>query len=307
VLLVQLTWFVGVYVLILAAAPLLTRLSDQGVIGWFAGVAIVDVLRIYLAAPLGWLNMFMVWAGFMLIGLRLERLRQIGIRRQLAILGISLSCAFLLISYGPYSRALISTRAVPGLSNLAPPSVVLLSYGIAQTMAMLLLWPYLARLISLRPVDHFFSAVSSRAMQIYLYHLLIVGVCAGGLAVAHIHPTALQPPWWITHIAVFASAVAITYLASNLMRTVAGGVLVGITRIARSRFKLSKKQVTSLAIATGLLILHIAARGVGNPFVSAGGTGLGIPPAISLVAIFLFTAVLNTTSARTTNGTNVEA
>jgi hypothetical protein len=64
---IQLLWFLGAYVLVLAAMPVLHRVTTvarlgAGVAGIYAGIAVVDVLRLHwpALAPLGYLNLA-VW------------------------------------------------------------------------------------------------------------------------------------------------------------------------------------------------------------------------------------------------------
>ena len=61
---IQLLWFLGVYVLVLAAMPALYRITTParlaaGVIGTYAMVAVIDAVRLHwsAAAPIGYLNL----------------------------------------------------------------------------------------------------------------------------------------------------------------------------------------------------------------------------------------------------------
>ena len=61
--------------------------------------------------------------------------------------GAALIATSVLVAFvGPYSHSLISVAGVPGLSNLAPPSVVLALYGARQILLLAGLWDVLGRL-----------------------------------------------------------------------------------------------------------------------------------------------------------------
>ena len=144
--LAQLLWFAGVYLLVAAAAVVTSRWPAWVLAPWLVLIVGVDALRLTPLAGLGWLNMLLVWGWLHQCGYYLPRLR--GDRRAilggLALIATSIAVAFA----GPYSVSLISVNGIPGLSNLAPPSVVLAAFGAGQILLLAGLWPALERLFA---------------------------------------------------------------------------------------------------------------------------------------------------------------
>ena len=61
VLAVQLVWFLGVYLILVAAAPILVRLSGPGVMAaWLVVILGVDLVRIHVNELVGWANLILV-------------------------------------------------------------------------------------------------------------------------------------------------------------------------------------------------------------------------------------------------------
>lgn len=302
VLAVQLTWFIGVYVLLQSAAPLIVRTTDRGLFAWLAVIVGTDVVRATALPIAGWLNMFAVWAAFMLIGLRLDRLRAVPTATRAAGVVAALAIAALLIWRGPYSQSLVSTPALPGLSNMAPPTLVLLFFGIAQTLLMVSLQPWIERALQTPLIDRTLSSLTRRAMQVYLYHLLIIGMLATLTVAAGITPATLSPTWWAVHVAVFAAAVALVFWAAPALQRAAGGVLALLTRVVPSGPPPSKPVATAVSLVIGVAVIVLAGRGVDAPLEPRGGIALGIPPLAAVAVIAGATAYLATRSARSSSG-----
>ena len=146
------------------------------------------MLRVTVDETLGWINLLLVWALFAAAGMRLAALRALPRALLASALVASVVAAVALVLVGPYSSALITTTATPGITNLAPPTLVLAFAGMAQVCVLLLLWPVLARLLDRDAVWVAVAVFASRAMELYLWHMLGFTLAIGGVLALGVAP-----------------------------------------------------------------------------------------------------------------------
>ncbi|MGK5628104.1 acyltransferase family protein [Streptomyces sp. URMC 123] len=198
-LIVSPLWFLGVFVLLTAATPLVAMaVRARG--AWAAAlpvvtVAAVDLARFGHAAPerLGWVNVLAGWLVPYCLGAAWAGGAFKGWRAPLTLLvGGALAAAALIVWCG-YPASMVG---VPGeaVSNLNPPTLVAVSFGLAQTGLALLAREPLRRAMR-RPLAWAAVAmVNLTAMTVFLWHqtamLLTTSV---GLAVGHL-PGLHTPP-----------------------------------------------------------------------------------------------------------------
>ncbi|MFD8101599.1 acyltransferase [Nocardia fluminea] len=172
---VQLLWFLGTYLAVLAFVPLLAaritsaRRMFTGVAAIVVVTAIVDAVRLTGGpAELGYLNMF-VWLVPAVLGI--GYLRGLLRRRTAAVLaGVVLVADALLVLVGPYEVSMVT---VPGqrLSNLAPPSLLLAGHAVMLCCAAVAVAPRLRRLAA-RPRLWWLTVIGNTgAMTLYLWHM----------------------------------------------------------------------------------------------------------------------------------------
>jgi fucose 4-O-acetylase-like acetyltransferase len=263
---VQLVWFLGVYLVLVAVAPLLVRLSGPWTVAaWLAVILGVDLLRINVNEVFGWANLIFVWGLFAALGTRLDRLR--ALPRTLLALGAIASAAGAIIAIvvGPYSPALISTDAVEGISNLAPPTIVLALVGLAQICILLLLWPWLQRVLDRDRLWVPIAIFASRAMEIYLWHMLVFALAIAGMLALVLAPAALSLLWWLQHIAVAAVVLAVVWFAAPALARLAKG-LAGLLGRASPRLALGPTWARILLVVSGIALLCVSESGVAQPF-----------------------------------------
>ncbi|MEB3070025.1 acyltransferase family protein [[Mycobacterium] vasticus] len=178
---IQLLWFLGAYVLVLAAIPVLYRIATParlavGVGTVYAGIAAVDALRLHwpALAPLGYLNLA-VWLIPAMFGVAYRR----GLLARPAALVVAaalLAVNVVLMRFGPYQLSLVGTGDHQ-LSNTSPPSLLLA--GHAVIMSALAIWaaPAITRWAQ-RPRVWWLTAIgNSGAMTLYLWHIpVLLGV-----------------------------------------------------------------------------------------------------------------------------------
>ena len=286
---VQLTWFLGVYLILVALAPLLSRITyPAAILGWLMLIGGIDWVRVNVNESAGWLNLILVWALFTILGFRLERLRKLSRTKLVLGLVTSVACAIILIIWGPYSPALISTAALPGISNLAPPTLVLAFAGLAQICLLLLTWPLLERFMYRDSHWIPVAIFASRAMQIYLYHMLFLALGIGVILLIGGIPEPLGLMWWLQHLTVLlVTAIAVWFLSPFLAQ--------GSKRIVDSLSRLYQGPRTpgrrppaqTLAAISGTALLMVSEGGLGSPMSVRLVLGVPVIPVIVLVLIFI--------------------
>ncbi|MFC9060712.1 acyltransferase [Streptomyces sp. NPDC057074] len=206
-------WFLLVFAALTAATPLLTRLSPL----WPLVVVLhVDLLRFGFGAPswLGWLNLAAGWLVPFTLGAAWTR-GELDRRRSGWILltgGTAATAA--LVAWAGYPASMVG---VPGaaVSNLNPPTLAAVTFGLAQCGLALLLRDPLRRAMR-RPVAWAAVAlVNLSAMTIFLWHqTALMATTAGSLLLGrlpglHTRPDGLD--WVAARIAwlpVFALVLA---------------------------------------------------------------------------------------------------
>lgn len=172
---IQLLWFLGAYVLVLAAVPMLTRIDTAGrlvaaVATLYASVAVIDVIRINEPSWnwLGYANLA-VWLvpGMFGVAYRYRLLTT----SNAAILGFSmLAINLALVRFGPYEPSLVGIEGQQ-LKNMAPPSLLLAGHAIMMCAFAIAAAPGIGRWAR-RPRVWWWTAIgNSGAMTLYLWHI----------------------------------------------------------------------------------------------------------------------------------------
>jgi surface polysaccharide O-acyltransferase-like enzyme len=297
VLPVQLVWFLGVYLVLVAVAPLLVRLSGPwAVAAWLAVILGVDLLRVNVNELFGWANLILVWGLFAALGTHLDRLRTLP--RALLAVGaiVSAGAAIIAIVIGPYSPALISTDAVEGISNLAPPTIVLALVGLAQICILLLVWPWLQRLLDRDRLWVPVAIFASRAMEIYLWHMLVFTLAIAGMLALVLAPAALSLLWWLQHIGVAAVVLAVVWFAAPGLARLAKR-LAGLLGRAAPRLALGLIWARILLVASGVALLLVSESGVAQPFTARIVVSLPYIPIAALALLCIIVGIATKASA----------
>lgn len=172
---IQLLWFLGAYVLVLAAVPALARITTTGrlaaaVICTYALVAGVDAVRINVDgwAALGYLNL-VVWLipGMLAVAYR-RALLTAPAAVTLAVVMLAVNLA--LLASGPYEVSLVGIETQQ-LKNMTPPSLLLAGHAIMMCALAIAAAPTIARWAR-RPRVWWLAAIgNSGAMTLYLWHM----------------------------------------------------------------------------------------------------------------------------------------
>jgi hypothetical protein len=217
-------WFLGVFVVLTALTPLAVALVRRlGVLAAAIGVAVVaaaDAVRFGLGGPswAGWVNVVAGWLVPYLLGIAWARGAFGGRRGPALMLAGGAAATAALVLWGGYPASMVGVNRA-AISNLNPPTLAVVTFGIAQTGLALLLRGPLAALMR-RPLA--WAAVATAnlsAMTLFLWHqtaflaVTMAGLLAGRLPGLHTAPASAR--WVAERIAwlpVFAVALAVLWL-----------------------------------------------------------------------------------------------
>ncbi|REE95415.1 acyltransferase family protein [Thermomonospora umbrina] len=220
-------WFLVVYAALTALTPLVVALWRR--LGWSAAalavgtVALVDLARFGLDGPdaLGWINVVVGWLVPYLLGVAWAHGAMNGRRVPAAMLGGGALATAGLIVYAGYPASMVG---VPGaeISNLNPPTLAAVTFGVAQVGLALLLRDRLARLMR-RPRWWAATAMANlSAMTVFLWHqtamlaVTLTAALAGTAGGLHTRPETLS--WGLQRLVwlpAFAAALALAWAVAH--------------------------------------------------------------------------------------------
>ncbi|SMQ17842.1 Peptidoglycan/LPS O-acetylase OafA/YrhL, contains acyltransferase and SGNH-hydrolase domains [Streptomyces sp. Ag82_O1-12] len=221
-------WFLVVFAGLTAATPLLARLNPL----WPLAVVLhVDLLRFGLGGPswLGWVNVAAAWAVPYTLGAAWTRGELERRRAGWTLLGAGAAATAALVAGAGYPAAMVGVPG-GGMSNLDPPTLAVVTFGLAQCGLALLLRERLRR-VTRRPVVWAAVAlVNLSAMTVFLWHQTALmattatGLLAGRLPGLHTPPDGLG---WVgvrlLWLPVFALALTVCWAAFRSFERGGGG------------------------------------------------------------------------------------
>jgi hypothetical protein len=211
---VQPLWFLGVYLGLVALAPVMWRLHRR--FGARVPVALltvaigVDALRFAGHPQAAVLNLLVIWAGVHQLGYFYAdgTLQRGGRRLALLLAGAGLGAVLLLTTVGPYP---VSMVGVPGeaMSNMSPPTVALAAHAVWLIGLVLLLRAPATRLLRRARVWRAVVAANGLAMTAFLWHLT-----AAFVVLAAFRGRSAAVPgsagWWLTRPLWLGTAALVT-------------------------------------------------------------------------------------------------
>lgn len=225
-------WFVGMYGLVCAAAPLMLGLHRRFGMGvaavLLAAIVVLDALRLFgdltwigvVTTPLVWLFLHQLGVLYAQNDLSSDRVSAAAV----AMLGLVLLA--LAVVFGPYDASMVATRG--GSSNLLPTTAAIAFTGVFQVGLLAMVAPTLRRLAARRGVWKAVVAVNAFAMTILCWHM--TGHLVALLAYERLGGTSTPQAtaaWWAARPAWFGVSLVTT---------------VGITALV-GRFELAGRKV----------------------------------------------------------------
>ncbi|GAA1524150.1 acyltransferase [Streptomyces albidochromogenes] len=212
-------WFLLVFVALTAVTPLVARLHPL----WPLAVVLhVDLVRFGLGGPswLGWVNVAAGWLVPYCLGAAWARG---GLRSRTTgwvLLGGGAVATALLVLFAGYPAAMVG---VPGadVSNLDPPTLAAVTFGLAQCGAAVLLLGPLRRVLRRPGAWAAVALLNLSAMTVFLWHqTAMMAVTATGLltgeALPGLHTVPDGPGWVLARLAwlpVFGVALGVCWAA----------------------------------------------------------------------------------------------
>ena len=216
-------WFLGVFAVLTALTPLAVTLVRR-LGAWAAAlpltvVAVTDLVRFGLGGPswVGWINVVAGWLVPYLLGIAWARgaFKGAKVPAMMLIGGVAATAA--LVLWAGYPASMVGVNGAK-ISNLNPPTLAVVTFGIAQVGLALLLRPLLARWMR-RPVAWAVVATANlSAMTLFLWHqTAFLAVTMGTLLIGRLPGlhTAPSSALWIGErlawLPVFAAALAVLW------------------------------------------------------------------------------------------------
>ncbi len=212
-------WFLAVYAALTACTPLVLACCSAA--GWrrtvmtlVAVVAAVDLVRFGASGPawLGWVNLLAGW----LVPYCLGAAWALGARpRPVPLLVGGTAATLVLVHWFGYPSSMVGVPG-DGRSNLNPPTLAAVAFGLAQVGLVLLLRAPLTRLARRPPVWAAVVLVNLSAMTIFLWHqTALIAVTTFGLGFGRLpglHTAPDGPVWVLARLAwlpAFATMLAV--------------------------------------------------------------------------------------------------
>ena len=214
-------WFVGMYGLVCAAAPLMLGLHRRFGIGVVVGllgvIAALEALRLggdlawvgVVTTPLVWLFVHQLGVLYAHSDLSSDRVCAAAV----TVLGLVL--IVLAVVFGPYDASMVATRG--GSSNLLPTTAAIAFTAVFQLGLLGLVAPGLRRLAALRSVWKAVVTVNAFAMTILCWHM--TGHLIALLAYERLGGTLAQQAtaaWWAARPAWLLASLATTAAVTAL-------------------------------------------------------------------------------------------
>src|SRR5215468_9140097 len=211
-------WFLGVYAGLTALTPVVMRLVRRfgawAAIFPAALVAATDLLRFGLSGPawVGWVNVAAGWLVPYLLGIAWAFGSLRGRRVPALMLAGGAAATAALIAWAGYPASMVGVSGAH-ISNLNPPTLAAVTFGIAQCGLALLLRDRLARLMRRPLAWAVIALVNLSAMTLFLWHqTAFVTVSSLGLLAGKV-PGLLTAPTgglWVAERLIWLPVFAVT-------------------------------------------------------------------------------------------------
>lgn len=290
----QLLWFLAVYLLTVALAPLMIRARDRFGLGLPVALAVaaalVDGARFSGVPMIGYLNEVFVWLAVQQLGIEYAAGRFARLSTSVAALigcaGFGLTA--LLVVAGPYPASMVG---LPGqaVSNMSPATLCLVTLGVGQLGLLLAVRRHIVALGRRPRIAALHKLVGPRCMSVYLWHMSAMIIVAGVavLGLGYTTPAAGTLGWLL-----------VTPLWVGALALVLRGLLVMFARFETIRVNIvrgpSAPRLVAALVLLGAGLLDIAARGFVVPTGQGPLAALFLGPIPAIAAIVASLAITRT-------------
>jgi hypothetical protein len=218
-------WFLGVFAGLTALTPLAVALVRR-LGGWAAVIPLsvvagADLVRFGLGGPswAGWINILAGWLVPYLLGIAWAQGAFRGRTAAAWLLAGGAAATAALVLWGGYPASMVGVNGAR-ISNLNPPTLAVVTFGVAQAGLALLLREPLARWMRRPGAWAAVAAANLSAMTLFLWHqTALLAVTVAGLGIGRLpglHTAPSSPLWAAERLAwlpAFAAALALLWLA----------------------------------------------------------------------------------------------
>jgi hypothetical protein len=214
---VALLWFLGVYLVVLAFVPALTRMSAGRTVAVVVGALILaaaafDGIRFAVGEPMaGVANFVIVWLIPMVIGVAYAR-HLIGPRAALAAAASAFAAQLVLAAVGPYEVSLVVT-GTEQISNVSPPTVLLALHCTWMSCVFVAAAGAIRRWAQRPRVWYVVATGNAGAMTLYLWHIPAIAVATFILHAIGLDAYDVDAPYFWAFLALRAAVFAVVMLA----------------------------------------------------------------------------------------------
>ncbi|BBZ16317.1 acyltransferase family protein [Mycolicibacterium gadium] len=218
---VALLWFLGVYLVVLAFVPALTRMSTGRAVAAIVGVLIAvsagfDAIRFAVGAPMaGVANFVIVWLIPMVIGVAYAR-HLIRARTALVVAASAFSAQLVIAAVGPYEVSLVVT-GTERISNVSPPTLLLALHCTWMSFAFIALAGPIRRWAQRPRVWYIVATGNAGAMTLYLWHIPAIAVATFTLHAFGLDAYDVDAPYFWAMLALRAVVFAVVMLAMFML------------------------------------------------------------------------------------------
>jgi uncharacterized membrane protein YhaH (DUF805 family) len=214
---VALLWFLGVYLVVLAFVPALTRMSTRravatAVVSLIAVAAGFDAIRFAVGEPMaGVANFVVVWMIPMVVGVAYAR-HLIGPRAALAAAASAFAAQVVLAAVGPYEISLVVT-GTERISNVSPPTLLLALHCTWMSFLFVAAAGPIRRWAQRPRVWYVVATGNGGAMTLYLWHIPAIAVATFTLHAFGLDAYSVDAPYFWAMLALRAAVFAVVMLA----------------------------------------------------------------------------------------------
>lgn len=218
---VALLWFLGVYLVVLAFVPALTRMSTGRAVVAIVGVLIavsagLDAIRFAVDAPMaGVANFVIVWLIPMVIGVAYAR-HLIGARTALVVAASAFAAQLVVAAVGPYEVSLVVT-GTERISNVSPPTLLLALHCTWMSFAFIAFADPIRRWAQRPRVWYVVATGNAGAMTLYLWHIPAIAVATFTLHAFGLDAYDVDAPYFWAMLALRAVVFAAVMLAMFML------------------------------------------------------------------------------------------